>query len=577
MRYTQMFGKTLRNVHHGVKSEGFALLLRGGYVRSHGNGLFSYLPLGQQVVKKVKAIIRDEMDSLGGQEVSVPLVNPLEMWEKSGRDRLIDKDMIRFQDRTDRHLVLAPSHEETFVELVRVGLRSYRDLPVFLYQFQNKFRDEERVRYGLIRGKEFLMKDAYSFHRSSSDLNNFFPKVFAAYMRIFERCGLDIRAAESGVGYMGGSKAFEFLLPCDLGDDVMVQCSSCGYVANKTVAMGLKKFSTDTPLDLQEVETPDCTSMEDVSSYLQIGRDQLAKTMVFKTLNGMVMAVVRGDYEVSREKLSRYLGDPVLDIADSNELKEMGYLPGYLSPIGLELDGIKMVVDGTVANSANLVVGANKEGYHLKNANFGRDFESPHVADISMIKPENRCLQCNGHLEEIRALEMGNIFKLEDFYSRSMELFFQDDLGKKVFPYMGSYGIGIDRLIGGIVEKFHDRKGIMWPSEVAPYRFFLMGIGKSSTVRQKVEGLYEQMKEEKDTLLDDRRESPGVKFQDADLIGIPYRIVISSKHCEEETVELYDRYERRSRIIAYKDLPGTIKKLRSEPRRYVPEGAAANG
>lgn len=569
MRYTQLFGKTLRNVHHGVKSEGFALLLRGGFVRSHGNGLFSYLPLGYRVVQKVKNIIREEMDLLGGQEVSVPLVNPLEIWEKSGRDRLIREDMIRFRDRTSRQLVLAPSHEETFVELVRIGLRSYRDLPVFMYQFQNKFRDEERIRYGLIRGKEFLMKDAYSFHRSSSDLNNFFPKVFAAYVKIFERCGLNVSAAESGVGYMGGSKAYEFLLPCELGEDVMIVCPKCGYTANKTVAMGMKEFNTDTPKELQEVATPGCTSMEDVSAYLGISRDQLAKTMVFKTLNGMVMAVVRGDYEVSREKLSRYLGDPVLDIADEDELREMGYVPGYLSPIGIE-DSMPMVVDGTVARSANLVVGANKEGYHLMNANFGRDFETSHIADISMIREQNRCLQCNSILQEYRALEIGNIFKLEDFYSKSMELYFQEENGKKVYPYMGSYGIGIDRLIGAVAEKYHDRKGIVWPSEIAPFRFFLMGIGKSSSVRQRVEGLYEQI--HADTLLDDRRESPGVKFQDADLVGIPYRIVVSARRCEENCVEIHERYSSRSRIVNLDDLPAEIERLRMTARRYEPEG-----
>ncbi len=569
MRYTQLFGKTLRNVHHGVKSEGFALLLRGGFVRSHGNGLFSYLPLGYKVVQKVKRIIREEMELLGGQEVSVPLVNPLEIWEKSGRDRLISQDMIRFKDRTARHLVLAPSHEETFVELVRIGLRSYRDLPVFMYQFQNKFRDEERIRYGLIRGKEFLMKDAYSFHRSSSDLNNFFPRVFAAYMKIFERCGLKVSAAESGVGYMGGSKAFEFLLPCELGEDVMIVCPNCGYTANKTVAMGMKEFNTDTPKELQEVATPGCTSMEEVSEYLEISRDQLAKTMIFKTLGGMVTAVVRGDYEVSREKLSRYLGDPVLDIADESELREMGYVPGYLSPIGIE-NTMPLVVDGTVARSANLVVGANKEGYHLMNANFGRDFETSRIADISMIKEQNRCLQCSSPLQEFRALEIGNIFKLEDFYSKSMELYFQEENGKKVYPYMGSYGIGIDRLIGAVAEKYHDRKGLVWPSEIAPFRFFLMGIGKSSSVRQKVEDLYEQISE--DTLLDDRRESPGVKFQDADLVGIPYRIVISAKRCEENCVEVHDRYSSRSRIVKMDDLPAEIERLRKTARRYEPEG-----
>ncbi len=558
MKYTQLFGKTLRNVHHGVKSQGFAYLLRGGFVRSHGHGLYSYLPLGNRVVRNIKQIIREEMERLCGQEVNVPLVNPIEMWQKSGRDRLVGNDMVRFNDRTDRRMVLAPSHEEAFVDLVRVGLRSYRDLPAFLYQFQTKFRDEEKIRNGLIRTKEFLMKDAYSFHRSSSDLNNFFPKVFAAYQRIFQRCGLKVLPAESGVGYMGGQKAYEFMIPCSIGEDIMVECPQCGYRANKSVAMGLKDFHTGTPKELKEIATPDCTSMEDLATFLGVEKHTLAKTMIFKTMSGLVMAVVRGDHEVSREKLTRYLGEPVLEKADQREVERLGFVPGYLSPIGVN-GTIPVVVDGTVAKSTNLIVGANKEGVHLKNANFGRDFESAYVADISMIKPENKCLQCGGSLQEVRALELGNIFKLDDFYSRSMGLYFQEENGKKVYPFMGSYGIGIGRLMGAIAEQLHDKRGLLWPSEIAPFRFFLMGIGKSDSVRQKVDKIYEKFST--DILLDDRKESPGVKFQDAELLGIPYRIVLSAKRNSEDTVEFYNRYSRQSRLVHIDDVESTMKKL----------------
>ena len=551
----------MRNVHHGVKSEGFAFLLRGGFVRSNGNGLFSFLPLGNRVVRNLKRLIREEIEAIGGQEVSVPLINPIELWHRSGRDRLVGNDMVRFQDRHGHNLVLAPSHEEAFVDLVRMGLRSYRDLPAFMYQFQLKFRDEERIRNGLIRTKEFLMKDAYSFHRSASDLNIFFPKVFAAYERIFKRCGLDVLPAESGVGYMGGEKAFEFMVPSSIGDDLLIECLECGYRANKSVAMGLKDFHTDTPLELESVDTPGCTSMEELSNFLGVEKHKLAKTMIFKTMSGLVMAVVRGDHEVSKEKLSRFLGELVLEKADRQDVEQLGFVPGYLSPIDLS-SSMPLVVDGTVAKSTNLVVGGNEEGVHLKNANFGRDFESPHVADISMIRPENKCLQCGGSLQEIRALELGNIFKLEDFYSRSMGLYFQEENGKKAYPFMGSYGIGIGRLMGAIAEQLHDKRGILWPSELAPYRFFLMGIGKSDSVRQKVDGIYEKF--HADTLLDDRKESPGVKFQDAELLGIPYRIVLSSKRNQEDTVELYNRYTRQSRRIKLEDVEETMKELQDK-------------
>lgn len=559
MRYTKLFGKTLRNVHHKFKSEGFALLMRGGFVRAHGNGLFSFLPLGMRVIRNIQRIIREELEVLDGQEVSVPLVNPLEMWEKSGRNALIGQEMIHFQDRSKRNMVLAPSHEEIFVEMVKIGLRSYRDLPIFLYQFQHKFRDEERPRNGLIRSKEFIMKDAYSFHRSSSDLNNFFPKVFSAYNRIFERCGLEVKAVESGVGYMGGSKAYEFMIPCEIGEDEMVECPYCGYQANRNVAMGQKDFHTDTPKELEEVFTPDCKSMEDIAACLNIGTNEIAKTMVFKTLQGLVMAVVRGDYEVSREKLSRYLEVPILDIADEQELRKWGYIPGYLSPIGVDVN-MPLVVDSTVAKSSNLVMGGNREGVHIKNTNYGRDFESHHVVDISLLKGKQHCLQCGAELQESRVLELGNIFKLEDFYSKSMELFFQEERGGKVFPYMGSYGIGIDRLIGAIAEKYHDKRGIVWPPQLAPFRFFLMGIGKSKTVKRTVEELYAEIAE--DTLLDDRKESPGVKFQDADLMGIPYRIVVSPVRVEEGTVEFFDRRTRSGSIVKMEEFHEKIRELR---------------
>jgi prolyl-tRNA synthetase len=564
MRYTNLFGKTLRNVPHEVKSEGHALLIRGGFIRPLGSGLFSYLPLGYRVAERIMGVIREEMNELGGQEVVVPLVNPREIWRLSGRDALVGADMIRFSDRSDRDLVLAPSHEEAFVELVRVGLRSYRDLPVLLYQFQHKFRDEEKTRSGLLRTKEFTMKDAYSFHRSYSDLNNFYPKVFRAYTRIFARCGLEVEAAESGVGYMGGEKAYEFMVPCDLGDDVLVRCTGCGYRANRDVATGFKKHDASTPKPMVRVETPGVETMEELSEFFGLPKERLAKTMVFKTLSGIVMAIVRGDYDVSAEKLSRYLGEPVLKMADSEELGELGFVAGYLSPLNLHED-IPVVVDGTVAKSTNLVIGGNEEGIHYKDANFGRDFESSRVADISMIKEENTCLQCGSPLEQVRALELGNIFKLGDFYTRSMELIFQEESGRPVYPHMGSYGIGIGRLMGAMAEQLHDDGGLLWPPEISPFLFFIMGIGKSQSVKEKVEEIYGQI--QTDTLLDDRKESPGVKFKDAELIGIPYRIVLSQQRFEQGEVEFHNRRTGQSWLVPMEKVLPTVRRLRSEAAR----------
>jgi prolyl-tRNA synthetase len=471
--------------------------------------------------------------------------------------------MARFRDRHGKQMVIAPSHEEAFVELVKNGIRSYRDLPLFLYQFQHKYRDEERTRSGLLRAREFTMKDAYSFHRSASDLNNFFPRVFAAYERIFRRCGLEIEAAESGVGYMGGVKAYEFVIPCEHGDDIMMRCPGCGYRANRDVAMGHKEFTSGTPKPLSKVATPGCDTMDKLSARLSLPKQQLAKAMLLTTLDGVVMAVVRGDNEVSLEKLSRYLNEPVLDIAEKEEVERHGFVPGFLSPIGRH-DEVPVIVDGAVAKSTNLVLGANEQGYHYLNSNFGRDYESANVADISMITAENRCLQCGEPLEAVRCLELGNIFKLGDFYSRSMNLSFREESGRQVYPHMGSYGIGIGRLIGAIAEQLHDERGLHWPDDLAPFSFFLMGIGKSHSVKQRVEWLYTRFREE--TLLDDRKESPGKKFQDAELLGIPYRVVISPKRLEEDLVELYDRRNDRSWLVSTSRILEEMEKLRASLR-----------
>jgi len=535
MLYTRLFGKTLRSVPQDIKSHAYALLVRGGYIRPLGQGLYSYLPLGLRVFQNIRKIIYEEMMSLGGQEVLVPFVNPRDIWKKSGRDNLIDKELVRFKDRSNRELVLAPTHEEAMVELVRSAINSYRDLPILLFQFQNKFRDEERTRGGLVRTKEFMMKDAYSFHKSYSDLNNFFPKIFASYQNIFQRCGLDIMVANSDVGFMGGEKAYEFLMPTEWGDDVVIYCPSCGYKANCEIAVGGKQYYSGTLKDLKKKYTPDCTTMDNLSACLDVPKNKLAKTMVYKTRDELVMAVVRADYEVSEEKLSRYLGKPVIGLADNKELKSHGLVPGFVSPMDLKTD-MRVVVDDTVVNTANLVFGSNKKNYHLDNVNFGRDFETEEVADIVRIQADDYCLQCGEKLHEMRVMELGNIFKLRDYYSKSMNLCIQDDKGERIFPHMGAYGIGMGRLVSAIVEANHDEKGITWPESIAPFKVFLISIGKSLSVKKSVDKIHDELGDA--ALLDDRHESPGVKFRDAEILGIPYRIVVSTRNLQKGLVEL---------------------------------------
>jgi prolyl-tRNA synthetase len=538
MRYSRLFAKTLREVHQDLKSVSHLLLLKGGYIRALGQGLFSILPLGLRVIKNLEKIIAEEMDALGGQEITVPLINPRELWIKSGRDHMVDRDMIRFSDRSGKDLVISPTHEEAVVDLVRNCLTSYRDLPFFLYQFQLKYRDEDRPRHGLIRAKEFVMKDGYSFHRSYADLNNFFPKMYAAYMRVFNRCGVPIHAAESGVGYMGGERAYEFLMPCDCGDDMMITCQKCGYTANRDVAVGVKEYFSGPLFNIERVVTSGCSTMSALSRFLGRPLTDLAKSMVYLTPKGLVMAVVRGDYEVSFEKLSRRLNLPILRLATPDELETVGLIPGYLSPLG-NLAGVPVVVDDMVANSSNLVYGGNETGVHLLNVNYGRDYETEHVTDISLIKEENACLHCGGKLRHIRSVELGNIFKLGDYYSRSMELFFHDESGNKIYPYMGSYGIGIGRLMAAVVEANHDERGIVWPLPLAPYKIFLMAVGKSLTIKKTTEELAEKFGDR--VLYDDREESAGVKFKDADILGIPLRVLVSTHGLQEGVFEVRER------------------------------------
>lgn len=559
MKYRQLFGKTLRAAPQEIRARSLELLLRGGYVRSLGQGLFSFLPLGYRVMLNLCRIIRDELESIGGQEVFLPVVNPAELWERSGRTDLLGPDLVRFQDRTGRGLVLAASHEEAMVELLRSTMSSYREFPIFLFQFQEKFRDEERTRGGLIRSKEFMMKDAYSFHRSATDLNNFFPKVFAAYERIFKRCGIRTVTAEAGVGYMAGEKAYEFQMPATDGETLVLSCPQCGYRADREVARGLRcgtavppSDSSESPGELRRVRTPHCETVEQLARYLSIDRRKIAKSLIYKLYDGYVMAVVRGDHDVNTEKLSAVVKRPVVGLAAEEELAAMGLTAGYLSPIGLG-DRVPLVVDELVAGEPNLVFGANEDGVHVVDGNFGRDYVCETVADITEIRAGDCCFRCGAPLEEMSGVELGHLFKLGDYYSRSMNLTFQEENGEKAFPHMGSYGIGVGRLVASIVEANNDEKGIIWPPEIAPYRAYLMTIGKSFSVARMAEEIHQAAPEL--VLFDDRDDSPGVKFQDADLLGLPLRIVISPKHLADGMVELRERRTGAVRTVAAREVP----------------------
>ena len=559
MRYSQIFGNnTLRHNPSLSKSISYSLLLRGGFVRNLGSGLFALMPMGMRVVDKMKAIMREEFDALDGQEMDLPLVVPQNLWKKTGRDKLVGKELVHFRDRHGHRLVLSSSHLEPITQLARLSINSYRDFPRFLYQFKTKFRDEERVRCGLFRAKEFTMKDAYSFHRSYTDLNNFFPKAFRAYRNIFERCGIEVVSAESAVGSLSGDRAYEFLMECDWGDNLVMRCPSCGYIANIDVAVGVKETHSEMPKPSEEISTPGCNTKEKLMEHLGVPAYRIAETTLYKTLSGWILVVCRGDYTVSQEKLSRLIEEPIVEPASTEELLERGLVPGFLFPSN-EITGYRLVVDDSVAESNNLIVGADKIDTHIKNANFGKDFGSTFVGDIARVHDDTLCFQCHKPMQEVKAIEIGNIFKLGNFYSKSIGLSFTEEDGMVAHPHMGSYGIGLGRLLTAIVESNHDERGIIWPKGLAPYNFFLMGIGKSFRVKNVVEMLAEELGS--DVLFDDRHESVGVKFKDYDLIGIPYRIVVSTKGLQEGNVEFFERSSGKSWRVPLEMAGRTCKAL----------------
>ncbi len=564
MKYSRLIGKTTR--HHSSQNtlDGYSMLLRAGFIHVLGQGLITYLPMGKKVMENLKKLIAREMEDLGGEEFLAPLVNPITIWNKSGRSRMKDNPLVTFRDTHGRPLVLSPTHEEAAVELARSTVLSYRDLPLFIYQFQTKFRDEPKTRLGLIRAKEFVMKDAYSFHRSYADLNNFFPKVFNSYARIFEKCGVPAIPAESGVGIMGGSKAYEFLYPHDQGRDVVMVCPSCGYSANRTVAIGVKPSKPEVLKGLSTVVVEECADLECLSKELDLPLSKMTKPRVYESEQGPVMAVVRGDYDVSLDKLAAILGFSVSAPASDETLKTFNLIPGYISPANPP-EGVRVIVDDAVIHTPNLVVGDNRGDHYFVNANFGRDFDLPPSADIALLNRGDHCINCGKELEAQNAFELGNIFKLDDYYTRRMHFSYENDKGRKEFPFMGSYGLGLGRLITCIAEANRDDRGLIWPLELAPYRYFVMGIGKSPRISGAVDDIAKELGNEL-VLVDDRVESIGVKFRDAELIGIPLRIVVGRRFLENNELELKDRKTGTKWFIPRENLEEEIDRW---SRKYV--------
>ncbi len=545
MKLSKLLGNRLREAPKDSEIISHQLLYRAGYIRQNAAGIYSYLPLAYRVMKKIMEIIREEMDLIDGQEVLLPLVNPKEMWEQTGRYNDIGSELVRFKDKSNKDFVLAMTHEEAVAFLGKSELFSYKQFPFMIYQFQLKYRDEHRPRGGLIRVKEFTMKDAYSFHIDENDLDNYYYKVYQAYNNIFDRVGMkNYVSVQSDTGMMGGKIAHEFMCVTDSGEDSLVLCSSCDYKANEEIATSILKKDVEQEQKLEEVNTPNVESIEEVSSFLNISEKKTGKVVFYTDENkNIFLVMIRGDYEVNDVKLKNYLRVRELNFADHSQIESIGCVPGYASPLDInDFSKVRVIIDSSITKTSNIVVGANKKDYHLKNFNYGRDFNDGEVVDIRAVKEGDICPKCGNQLMLKRGIEIGNIFQLGDKYTNAYDIKVLDQNGKSVVPKMCSYGIGIGRLLGSLVEDCHDENGIVWPSSVAPFHVHIILLSKKVESKKKADELYMWLKENKiEVLYDDRKESPGVKFNDADLIGIPVHMIISDKNLKDNKMEIKSR------------------------------------
>ena len=542
MRYSKLLLPTLKETPTEAEVVSHRLLLRAGFIRKITSGVYTYLPLGLATIRKVEQIVREEMNRAGAQELLMPMVQPADLWKESGRWEKYGPELLRFTDRHDRESCLGPTHEEVITDLVRREIHSYRNLPVNLNQIQTKFRDENRPRFGLMRGREFIMKDGYSFDATEKGAEATYQKMYDAYHRIFKRCGLSFRAVEADTGTIGGSFSHEFMVLADTGEDTLAICKQCDYAANMEKATAKQPaFSETELLPLQKVETPGKRKVEAVCEFLEILPHELVKTMVYIADGDPVAVLVRGDREVQPVKLKNMLGAVEVELADDKQIFESTGVPsGYLGPIDLD---IPVVADLEVEALRNFTIGANEKNYHVLNANLGRDFKVLQVGDLRQITEDDPCPDCGAELELTRGIEVGHIFKLGDSYSKALKATFQDSNSEEQNFIMGCYGIGVSRTVAAAIEQNHDENGIIFPLPLAPFQVIILNLDpKNEQISGAAESFYMQLQQEGiEVLLDDRDERPGIKFKDADLIGIPYRITIGKRLVQEDEVEVRTR------------------------------------
>ncbi len=585
MRFSKLFGKTLRETPADAESTSHKLLLRTGMIAQEAAGIYSYLPLGWRVLRKIENIIREEMDKAGGQELMLPALQPFELWQQSGRWVSFGRSLFTLTDRKEHKLILGPTHEEVITDLVHRYVQSYRDLPLLLYQIQAKFRDEPRSRGGLLRVREFIMKDLYSFDVDETGLGESYEKMSQAYKNIYARLGLPTLMVEADSGAIGGKDSHEFMVITESGEDEIIYCSNCGYAANAEKAQSVKAViavsrspepklraegvassegKAKQPLPLEEIATPDCQTIDEVAAFVGVPTSETLKAVFYSVDGEFIFVVIRGDLEINETKLRNIAKGSELRLATESEVTNAGLVAGFASPIGIK--GIKIIADDSITLGSNLIAGANKPGYHFKNANYPRDFQVDLVADIALARAGDGCPKCGSKLSSTRGIEVGHIFKLGTILSEKFEASFLDRDSTSKPIIMGCYGIGLGRLLAATVEQSHDDKGIIWPLSVAPYQVYLCPLySDNPEVASAAEDVYQKLEKEGiEVLFDDRSESPGVKFNDADLLGIPLRLTLSPRTLKNQSIEAKRRTEKETQLLSLENVVRETKNLLGE-------------
>jgi len=541
MRWSSFFLPTMKENPKEAEVISHSLMIRAGMIEKVASGIYSILPLGLRSMKKLMNIVREELDSIGAIELIMPAIQPAELWIESGRWSLYGKELLRIKDRHERDFCFGPTHEEVITDIARKHIQSYKDLPLNLYQIQVKFRDEIRPRFGLIRQREFFMKDGYSFHSSNECLDETYQNYLNAYKKIFERCCLGYTVVEADTGTIGGYQSHEFMVLAETGEDSIFYCPNCFYGANAEKAESLyDKYSSDEKeKPLEKIKTPNIHTVEEVSLFLNVPKEKIIKTLIYETEKEFLAVLIRGDRAVNETKLKNYLRVQFLNLASEEKIEKVTGGPmGFSGPIGLK--NIRILGDFSAKDIKNAVCGANEEDFHYVNVNLGRDFNVNEWGDFRMAQKGDPCVRCKKNLEEYRGIEVGHIFKLGTKYSEPMNCLYIDEKGQKKPTIMGCYGLGIGRTLASAIEQSHDEKGIIWQLPLSPFSFILLSLNQEDLkVKEISEKIYNDLKEKKEEVLfDDREERAGVKFKDAELIGIPYQIIVGSKKAKENKIEI---------------------------------------